>query len=99
MKNLQLILIFAIIINCLTDGIDKCTTGFEQVLKDRYEAMNETHNYQPFFKEICLSKINNDDCSIGDRQVIFVLKFYIKIFLKKYAIWAEEIVLKENLIV
>lgn len=95
MKNLQLILIFAIIINCLTDGIDKCTTGFEQVLKDRCEAMNETRNYQPFFKEICLSKIS----SIGDRQVIFVLKFYIKIFLKKYAIWAEEIVLKENLIV
>jgi len=35
MKNLQLILVFAIIGNCLTDDTDKCTTGFEQVLKDR----------------------------------------------------------------
>ena len=68
MKNLQLILVFAIIGNCLTDDTDKCTTGFEQVLKDRCEAVNETCNYQPSYNEICLSKINNDDCSMGDRK-------------------------------
>jgi len=83
MKNLQLLLlIFALIGYCFTDDTDKCTTGFEQALKDKCEDINETCSYQPTYPEICISKIYND-CSNGDGDLNICTKIFHNDFPEK----------------
>ncbi len=76
MKNLQLILIFAILGYCFTDDTDKCTTGFA-ALKNRCENINSCkfYDFQPF----CIST-NNDDCSRGNGDSDTCLKIFPKTF-------------------
>ena len=61
MKTLQFIFIFTIIRFCFSD--DKCTTGYESLLKNK--CQDNSCTYQPDYNEICIS-ITNNDCSKGD---------------------------------
>ena len=76
MKNLQLILIFAILGYCFTDDTDKCTTGFA-ALKNRCENINSCkfYDYSPF----CIST-NNDDCARGNGDQATCEKIFPKTF-------------------
>ena len=88
MKKLQLLLLLALIEYTFTDDTDKCTTGFEQALKNKCEEnIDGSCSYQPSYSEICVSKTGND-CSRGSEDQVICEKIFPNDFPDKKCVFS-----------
>lgn len=64
MKKIQLIFIFALIGYCFTADPDKCTSGFQDILRTKCEGIDSCV-FEQNYSEMCISKKDNE-CSKGN---------------------------------